>query len=82
MPGEKVAITTRFGGTHVKPYIQALERRGLQARVVEGQSGVQDFCFLLSAQKELVGTRKSTFVQWAAWLGGAKQVELYEPESR
>lgn len=73
-----MAITTRFGGKLVEPYVTALERRGLQVRVVEGQSGTEDFCFLLSAQKELVGTYKSTYVRWAAFLGEAKRANLYE----
>lgn len=76
-PGDKVAITTRFGGKDVEPYVSALQGRGLQVRVIEGQSGTQDFCFLMSAQKELVGSLKSTFVTWAAYLGDMKRANLY-----
>jgi hypothetical protein len=75
--GDKVAITTRFGGKDVEPYVSALQRRGLQVRVIEGQSGTQDFCFLMSAQKELVGSSLSTFVMWAAYLGDMKHANLY-----
>lgn len=77
-PGDKVAITTRFGGKHVEPYVSALEQRGLRVRVIHGQSGVQDFCFLLNAKKELVGTKKSTFLELAALLGDMERAELYD----
>ena len=76
-PGDKVAITTRFGGQYVEPYVTALEERGLKVRVITNQSAVEDFCFLLSAKKELTGTLKSTFVKWAALLGDMEHVELY-----
>lgn len=54
-PGEKVAIVTRFSAKQAKPYTDALEQRGLKVRVIEGQSGTEDFCFLMSAQKEIIG---------------------------
>ena len=76
-PGDKVAITTRFGDKDVEPYVSALQARELQVRVIEGQSGTQDFCFLMSAQKELVGSFLSTFVSWAAYLGDMKRANLY-----
>jgi hypothetical protein len=76
-PGDKVAITTRYGGKHVEPYVSALRGRGLQVRVIEGQSGTEDFCFLMSAQKELVGSLLSTFMMWAAYLGDMKRANLY-----
>ena len=74
---DKIAITSRFGGDDVAPHVSALEERGLQVRVIENQTGTQDFCFLWSAKKELVGTRVSTFVDWAAFLGQAKRANLY-----
>jgi len=74
---DKVAITTRFGGDAVAPYVSALEGRGLQVRVITNQTGTQDFCFLMTAQKELVGTLLSTFVDWAAYLGNMKRANLY-----
>ena len=62
----------------MEPYVSALQdERGLQVRVIEGQSGTQDFCFLMSAQKELVGSFMSTFVTWAAYLGNMKRANLY-----
>ncbi|KAL7555460.1 hypothetical protein ACA910_020187 [Epithemia clementina (nom. ined.)] len=38
---------------------------------------MRDFCFLLRAQRELVGLETSTFVYWAAILGQAQSVRLY-----
>ena len=82
---DKLAITTRFGGDKVAPYVSALEQRGLKVRVIENQTGTQDFCFLMTAQKEVVGTYLSTFVNWAAYLGAMKRANLYRvmsPQTR
>ena len=71
--GDKIAMTTRFhdtndGGSVVQQYIDALKQRGLQVRLITNQTGVQDFCFLSKATKELVGVAKSTYVRWAGYL--------------
>ena len=85
-PGDKVAILSRFPQTpHEEQFIQALERQGLQVRYIQGQTGVQDFCFLMNAQKELVGPGMSTYFFWAAILGNATKVRSYwldTPETR
>jgi hypothetical protein len=39
----------------------------IDASHLSGQSGIQDFCFLMKAQKELVGSVVSTFVRWPAY---------------
>lgn len=78
---DKVAITTRFGGDNVAPYVSAMKERGLQVRVIDDQTGTQDFCFLLTAQKELVGTLMSTYVMWGAILGDTKRANLYRVKS-
>jgi hypothetical protein len=75
--GDKVAMTSRYHNDETKLYVQALEARGLQVRVVTGQSGMQDFCFLVKAQKELVGNAISTYCKWAALLGDATIARLY-----
>lgn len=80
-PGNKVAITTRFGVESAAPLVRALEARGLTVRVVANQTGVEDFCFLKSAQKELIGIAKSTFFRWAAFLGNCKTVRMYKLDS-
>lgn len=76
-PGDKVAITSRYINNLTLDYVRALEHRGLQVRVISNQTGIQDFCFLKRAQKELVGSSMSTFARWAAILGDAQRVQLY-----
>lgn len=76
-PGESVAITTRFYNQAVIDLERELMQKGLQVRVIHGQSGMEDFCFLLKAKKELVGNFQSTFVFWAAMLGQARTARLY-----
>lgn len=75
--GQKVAITTRFDTSAVQEYVRAMEQRRLQVRVISGQTGVQDFCFLLRTKQELMGVAKSTYARWAAYLGDAERVQLY-----
>ncbi len=76
--GQKVAITTRFANDPImEVYERAMQERGFHVRVISNQTGVQDFCFLLRAQQELLGVAKSTYARWAAYLGDAKQVQLY-----
>ena len=78
--GSKVAITTRLNNAVTQEYVAALEARGLEVRVVSGQSAVQDFCFLKRAKKELVGLQLSSFFHWAAYLGFSKRVLSYSVE--
>lgn len=78
--GDKVAITSRIASA-VSEYVSALKKKGLVVRVIEGQSGVEDFCFLLRAQKELIGIERSTFARWAAILGDAETARLYMVDS-
>jgi hypothetical protein len=79
--GDKVAITTRFGTSAARPYVEALERRGIQVRVVTNQTDTQDFCFLMQAQKEMVGLARSTFFLWAGFLGKCSRVRAYSVDS-
>lgn len=79
-PGDKIAIVSRFTDT-VQPYVVALESRGLNVRVIRNQTSVQDFCFLQSTKRELVGGKMSTFVNWAAVLGDADRARLYAVNS-
>ena len=75
--GDKIAIVTRFGGETAQPYVDAFEARGLKVRVVDGQDGPADFCFLMSAQKEIAGLWQSTYLTWAGYLGNATRVIAY-----
>jgi hypothetical protein len=82
-PGDKIAITGRDlgnGGNGTGSYnvVQALEGRGLIVRVMSESSPMEDFCFLKSAKKELVGVFSSSFVHWAAYLGNATISRLYQ----
>jgi hypothetical protein len=79
-PGDKVAIVSRFKN-NLQPYVTALEGKGLRVRVIEDQSAVQDFCFLQSVRKELVGAKMSTFVAWAGFLGNMERIRLYAVNS-
>jgi hypothetical protein len=74
----KVAITTRYyNNNRTKEYVQAFQERNITARVVTGQKGIEDFCFLTKAQKELAGNAVSSFAKWAAFLGNATTARLY-----
>eukprot|EP00980_Cylindrotheca_fusiformis_P004780 scaffold1025_cov102-Cylindrotheca_fusiformis.AAC.7 len=80
-PGDKVAIISRFEENTDK-YIHALKTlKGIDARYIKGQTGNQDFCFLLKTQQEIIGQRRSTFVTWASMLGNAKKSRLYSVDS-
>lgn len=73
----KVAITTRFDNKLARAYLDTFVRQGWQARIVSGQTGVQDFCFLKRAKNLLAGKR-STYAVWASFLGDAQNVTLYK----
>ncbi len=80
--GDKLAITSRFAtDPSVQPYVDALTQRGIRVRVITDQSGVEDFCFMLHAKKELVGMAESKFALWAGYLGNATKVRLYSIDS-
>jgi hypothetical protein len=65
--GDKVVLLSRFSEEDVlQPYINSMKDRGLQVRVITGQTGVQDLCFLKSAKKELVGFHRSSYFRYAA----------------
>ena len=73
----KIALISRFSET-ATPHVVALQNHGWQVRLIQKQSGIQDFCFALSARRELVGVRKSTYAQWAGLLGNSSQVRWYQ----
>ena len=79
--GDKVAITSRRITSDTMEYATALQQRGFTVRVLSNQSDVADFCFLLKAQKELVGMSRSTYILWAAILGNATKSRLYSIDS-
>lgn len=76
-PGDKVVLLGRFQSA-LEPYKEALEKRSISVRTITGQSGVQDFCFLMSTTKEIVGMISSTYAFWASLLStSVKKVILY-----
>jgi hypothetical protein len=80
--GDSVAITTRIPNQGARDYVQALQQdRNISARLVRDQTGVQDFCFLLHAKRELVGNARSTFLSSAALLGNSSKARLYNVDT-
>ena len=80
--GDRVAITGRRAQT-VHAYVDALRQRNISVRLIQDQSDVNDFCFLQSAQRELVGSARSTFAAWSGLLSAKKSlsVRLYSINS-
>jgi hypothetical protein len=82
--GTRIAMTSRGrrDDTHVQDYVNALRERGFIVRQAHANNtGVQDFCFLLRTQRELVGTLRSTYTRWAVLLGQAQRAQLYSIDS-
>uniref|UniRef100_A0A7S0F791 Uncharacterized protein n=1 Tax=Craspedostauros australis TaxID=1486917 RepID=A0A7S0F791_9STRA len=74
-------MTSRMHNDVTQAYVAALQQRGVKVRLVTDQTDMQDFCVLKSAQKELVGCAKSTFLLWAAYLGDMQRVRMYLVEN-
>ena len=55
-PGDKIAVTTRYNNSLSQLYVGALKNRGLNVRLISGQSDTEDFCFLMHAKKSLLGS--------------------------
>jgi hypothetical protein len=79
-PGDKVAVISRFS-TFGENYVHRMQEAKLDARLMENISDLQSFCFLMSGELELIGCSKSTFAIWAAHLGNATRVRLYNLRS-
>lgn len=76
--GDNVAIITRFDNDEeTKNIANVLKSNGLRVRIISGQSGEQDFCFLLKSEKKIVGSTRSTFFIWAGLLGNSSLVHSY-----
>jgi hypothetical protein len=79
-PGDKVAVISRFS-TFGQNYVHRMQEAKLDARLMENISDLQSFCFLMSGGLEFIANSKSTFAQWAAYLGNASRVRLYNLRS-
>jgi len=76
----KIAIISRIP-QGLGNYQIALQAKGYNTRIVDGQSGIEDFCLLLKAEQEIIGVSSSTFVLYAGILGNSSQVRLYSLDS-
>lgn len=76
LPGTRVAILSRFH-TGLEPYVDALESKNFSVRVIANQTGVEDFCFMMKATRELVGFHWTTYFRWASFLSNATMVRFY-----
>ena len=79
--GTKVGVVSRIPNQLARDQVEALLASGKQARFVEEQLDVEDFCFLKNTKNLLAGSARSTFAQWAGLLGTAKKVRLYHLEN-
>mmetsp|Transcript_26495 Transcript_26495/g.37616 ORF Transcript_26495/g.37616 Transcript_26495/m.37616 type:complete len:159 (+) Transcript_26495:53-529(+) len=80
--GDNISFTMRGNNIEsVQPYIDVFEKRKIRVRVVKNQNDLQDFCYLMSAEKEYLAYTVSTFGVWAGWLGNASKVRLYTIQS-
>jgi len=77
----RVAIISRITDG-LEPYVTALRARGMEARLITGQTGVQDFCFAATASHEFVGQYQSTFARFAALLGNTTVNRFYKLDQR
>ena len=72
-----ITITSRFD-RGLEPYIRSLQHhKGIATTVLSNRSSMQDFCYMMTTPRELVGKYHSTFVRWAAFLGTAKLNRFY-----
>eukprot|EP00529_Nitzschia_sp_RCC80_P019232 CAMPEP_0113447878 /NCGR_PEP_ID=MMETSP0014_2-20120614/4469_1 /TAXON_ID=2857 /ORGANISM="Nitzschia sp." /LENGTH=516 /DNA_ID=CAMNT_0000339055 /DNA_START=282 /DNA_END=1832 /DNA_ORIENTATION=- /assembly_acc=CAM_ASM_000159 len=70
-PGDKVSVLSRIPNKYARAYAERLNGVwGTNATLLSyGQSGLQDFCYMMHARHEVVGNGRSTFLFWAAALG-------------
>lgn len=76
-----MAIITRVDNEAAQAYQSAFEDVGVKARIVENQTGTQDFCFLTQGMREVAGIARSTFFVWGSLLGMSSKAWLYSINS-
>lgn len=74
---KRIVFTTRRNNEDARAFVDAFQQMGWSARIQENQTGIEDFCFLWHAKRDLVGTSRSTFFLWAGLLGNAARVRCY-----
>jgi hypothetical protein len=83
LPGDKVTVVSRVPNKYARAYAERLDEvwRTNATLLRYDQSGIQDFCYLMHTQHELVGNGRSTYLFWAAALGQAKTARLYHVDN-
>jgi len=76
-------MTSRFDNAPAREFLETIEYhfQTNQTRLLVQPKGVHDFCVLHSAQHAVVGHARSTFLQWASFLGRARRVIWYSIDS-
>ena len=72
-----MAITTRIHDNATERCAIAFREKGINARIVSNQTGIEDYCFLTRSEKETIGGVVSTFSRWAMILSPAKSTTFY-----
>mmetsp|Transcript_21651 Transcript_21651/g.35794 ORF Transcript_21651/g.35794 Transcript_21651/m.35794 type:complete len:448 (+) Transcript_21651:3-1346(+) len=74
---EPITVLSRFASIGTS-YVDVLQARGWKnARFLTTETGEQSFCYLMRAQKEMIGYSMSSFASWGAMLGDATKARLY-----
>lgn len=78
---EPFTVLSRYDKT-AAPYVEALQSNGWKhARFLETENGEHSFCYLIRAQKEMIGYSMSSYSSWGAMLGNASKARLYSLRS-
>ncbi len=85
--GDKIALAGRNlqrdaadNSTEAYGIVESIKAKNMTVRFSPGTSGMNDFCFLKSARKELIGTSTSTYTVLASIMAGPslKRATLYQ----
>ena len=77
LAGRGLARDARIKGTEAHAIVSALESRNFTLRFSPGNDGMSDFSFLTHVQMEFIGGALSTYAQFAACMGRARD-QLYQ----
>jgi hypothetical protein len=76
-----VTFLSRYAST-AAPYLETLQASGWKnARFLLTDTGEQSFCYLIRAQKEMIGVSMSSYAAWGALLGNATKARIYSLKS-
>jgi hypothetical protein len=78
---EPITILSRYAST-AAPYLEILQASGwTNARFLLTDTGEQSFCYLMRAQKQMIGVSMSSYAAWGAQLGNATKARIYSLRS-